>query len=56
VAKGGHFWFYWAITIPLTMLVMGFFGLYAWYQEREKKRSVQRAREGTTGDFKVKEV
>ncbi|KAK4460342.1 hypothetical protein QBC42DRAFT_229727 [Cladorrhinum samala] len=56
VANGGHFWFYWAITIPLTMLVMGFFGLYAWYQEREKKRSVQRAREGTTGDFKVKEV
>ncbi|KAK4224142.1 hypothetical protein QBC38DRAFT_486115 [Podospora fimiseda] len=40
-----YMWVYWAITIPLTILVMGMFGGYALYQEREKKQTTKRARQ-----------
>ncbi|KAK0730104.1 hypothetical protein B0H67DRAFT_23833 [Lasiosphaeris hirsuta] len=44
---GCHFWFYWAISIPLTLLVIGIFGLYALFQDRKNTRTAQEAREIT---------
>ncbi|KAK4165314.1 hypothetical protein QBC43DRAFT_31872 [Cladorrhinum sp. PSN259] len=53
-AAGGHMWFYWTIAIPLTVLVVSVFGVYAWYQGRKNKVIAQKAREGA--DKKVKDV
>ncbi|KAK4165313.1 hypothetical protein QBC43DRAFT_315695 [Cladorrhinum sp. PSN259] len=40
-----YIWLYWVITIALTVVVMGLFGAYAWYQGRENERSTKQARE-----------
>ncbi|KAK3990647.1 hypothetical protein QBC44DRAFT_358303 [Cladorrhinum sp. PSN332] len=51
---GNHFWFYWAVSVPLTGVVMAVLGAYAWYQGRKNRIKVQKAREST--DEKVKIV
>lgn len=38
------FWVYWAVTAPLTTVVMGVVALYAMLQEREKRKAVESAR------------
>ncbi|KAK4232021.1 hypothetical protein QBC38DRAFT_464135 [Podospora fimiseda] len=52
--RGKHFWIYWAVAIPLTIFVMGTFGVYAWYQGRKNNMRAQKARE--IGEEKLKEV
>ncbi|KAK3990650.1 hypothetical protein QBC44DRAFT_63463 [Cladorrhinum sp. PSN332] len=51
-----YMWFYWVLTIPLTVLVMGLFGGYAWYQGRKNERSSRRARESILTDIRVRKA
>ncbi|KAK3990648.1 hypothetical protein QBC44DRAFT_63455 [Cladorrhinum sp. PSN332] len=49
-----HLWLYWAVAIPLTLVVMATFGVYAWYQRRKNRLHAQIAREAKND--KVKDV
>jgi len=40
-----HFRLYWAVAVPLTVLVMGVVGIYGFSQAREKRHAAKRARE-----------
>ena len=39
-----HFWIYWAVTGPLTILVMGIVTAFAIYQARQNKAATEYAR------------
>ncbi|KAF2242533.1 hypothetical protein BU26DRAFT_524137 [Trematosphaeria pertusa] len=39
-----HFWLYWAVTIPLTIVVMAIVGAYGLVQARENRRAADKAR------------
>lgn len=39
-----HFWFYWAVAIPLTIVVMAFVGVYGWVQARRNREATEVAR------------
>jgi len=39
-----HFWVYWAITIPLTLVAMLVVGVYGIVQERRKRDAARDAR------------
>jgi heme/copper-type cytochrome/quinol oxidase subunit 2 len=39
----GHFWIYWAITIPLTILVIGIVSLFAINENRKAKNDIDNA-------------
>jgi hypothetical protein len=45
-----HFWFYWAVAIPLTILVMIIIGAYGFIQARENRKTADNARKKT--DFR----
>ena len=39
-----HFWLYWAVAIPLTIVVMTIMGVYWLIQAREKRKAAENAR------------
>ena len=41
-----HFWVYWAVTGLLTLLVMGVVILFSIYQVQQRKREMEKAKEG----------
>ena len=43
-----HFWVYWAVTGPLTLLVMSVVIMFAIYQAQQRKREMEKAKEDTT--------
>ncbi|KAI0384083.1 hypothetical protein F5Y04DRAFT_235340 [Hypomontagnella monticulosa] len=43
-----RFWVYWAVTVPLTLLIIIPLGFYAWYQTRKHKAAVEEVRNTTS--------
>jgi hypothetical protein len=41
-----HFWMYWAVTLPLTVVVMGVVVLYAVHQYQQRKKELEDAQKG----------
>lgn len=41
-----HFWIYWAIAGPLTLVVMGVVIAFTIYQSRQRKTEMEEARKG----------
>lgn len=39
-----HFWIYWAVAIPLAILVMAFVVVYGRMQEKRNKKALEEAR------------
>lgn len=39
-----HFWLYWAVALPLTIVVMGVMGAYGLIQARGKRKAAANAR------------
>lgn len=39
-----HFWLYWAVAVPLTVLVMTIVAAYGFGQAREKQKAAEKAR------------
>ncbi|KAK4232022.1 hypothetical protein QBC38DRAFT_464136, partial [Podospora fimiseda] len=54
-APSSHFWLYWAVAIPLTIVIMSVFGVYGWHQGRKNKRKAEKAREDLVAE-KIKDV
>ncbi|KAK5058903.1 hypothetical protein LTR84_011167 [Exophiala bonariae] len=39
-----HFWIYWTVTAPLTIITMGVVGAYAWIRSRKNRLAADQAR------------
>jgi heme/copper-type cytochrome/quinol oxidase subunit 2 len=44
-----HFWIYWAVTCPLTILVMGIVITFAIHQTRQNNAAATKARNSAQG-------
>ena len=51
-----HFWVYWAVTGPLTLLVMGVVITFSIYQVRQRKREMEKAKEGAKESLDMYDV
>ena len=48
-AMSNHFWIYWAVTLPLTALVMAVVTVFAIFQARKNRVDVDKARQSADG-------
>ena len=51
-----HFWVYWAVTGPLTLLVMSVVIMFAIHQAQQRKREMEKAKEDTTESLDLYDV
>ena len=51
-----HFWLYWAVTGPLTLLVMGVVISFSIYQAQQRKREMEKAKEGAKESLDMYDV